>query len=115
MSANSLYSPSYSLPVVKNFHSLKRERVLAIYQSLIGWLIKISAKSRQVIVQTKWMKQAICNSVKIDGDKVIVIKPKIEFKLNNKSKMNLTQNHSFIQPLTFSIRIMNAFLKLLKF
>lgn len=76
----------------------KRERVLAIYQSLIGWLIKISAKKAdKVIVQTKWMKQAICNSVKIDEDKVIVIKPKIEFKLNNKSK-NEFNPKSFFYP-----------------
>ena len=46
---------------VKNFSFFKKEeRIYAIYQYIIGFLIKVSAKNAdKVIVQTEWMKNAV--------------------------------------------------------
>jgi len=65
------------------FQSIKRfsflrgaERKLAVIQHLIGRIIKISAKkSDYVIVQTKWMKEAVCRLCKLSDEKVVTFIP----------------------------------------
>lgn len=71
----------------------KRERQLAMRQYLQGTFMKKSIKKSDVIiVQTKWMKQAVSKKCHIDEQKVKIIPPKI--KLNN-NKLTLTTEKYF--------------------
>lgn len=65
---------------VKRFSFLKKsERSLAIKQYLVGSLIKLSAKkSQKVIVQTKWMKEAVCEQCDLPLEKVFQIPPNVK-------------------------------------
>lgn len=62
---------------VKKFSFLKRkERGLAVYQYFIGAIIKRSVKkANRVIVQTEWMKEAVCRTCQVADGKVAVIPP----------------------------------------
>ena len=64
---------------VRNFSFLKgSERTLAVYQHLIGKVIKKSAKvADKVIVQTKWMKEAVCTQCHLPEQKVLQIPPTV--------------------------------------
>lgn len=71
-----------SLPFqrAKNFSLLRRdERALAIHQHIIGAIIKQSIhRADHVIVQTKWMRDAILDQVGIAGDRVTRVLPDLE-------------------------------------
>ena len=55
------------------------ERKLAVIQHLIGRIIKHSAKkSDRVIVQTEWMKEAVCRLCCIPADRVSVVMPQVK-------------------------------------
>lgn len=55
------------------------ERKLAVIQHLIGRIIKRSAKkSNRVIVQTEWMKEAVCRLCRIPADRVSVVMPQVK-------------------------------------
>lgn len=55
------------------------ERKLAVIQHLIGRIIKRSAKkSNRVIVQTEWMKEAVCRLCRISADRVSVVMPQVK-------------------------------------
>lgn len=64
----------------KRFSFLRKtERSLAVYQYIIGALIKCSIRyADDVIVQTEWMRQAILDQVRIAGDRVACIVPDLE-------------------------------------
>ena len=64
---------------IKKFSFLKgSERSLAIIQHLIGKVIKKSAKAAdKVIVQTKWMKEAVCEQCHLQGERVLQIPPSV--------------------------------------
>ncbi|MFI3227935.1 MAG: glycosyltransferase [Clostridia bacterium] len=56
---------------------IKKERQMAIYQYLIGIIIKKSAKkANKIIVQTKWMKDEVQKQCRVNG--VVNILPSIE-------------------------------------
>lgn len=71
-----------SLPFqhVKNFSMTRPgERRLAFYQHVIGAIIKQSVcRADHVIVQTRWMRDAILDQVNISNDRVSVIAPDLE-------------------------------------
>lgn len=73
----------------------KSERIYAIYQYIIGYLIKISAKkAKAVFVQTQWMKDAL-SKYKNKND-IFVIPPTITVpEINERCKLDTT---SFIYP-----------------
>lgn len=55
------------------------ERKLAVIQHWIGAIIKKSAqKSDRVIVQTQWMKEAVCRMCRISADRVSVVMPQVK-------------------------------------
>lgn len=55
----------------------KEEQKLAVYQYIIGKLIKQSIKKADhVIVQANWMKNAVIQSTRIKADSITVIPPK---------------------------------------
>lgn len=69
----------------KRFSFFKEEeRFLAIYQYLIGYLIKKSLnRVDKIIVQTDWMKKSVEQLVNISSEKIAVIKPNIDIDLDN--------------------------------
>lgn len=71
-----------SLPYtkMKKFSFFKSsERVSAVYQKLIGQLIHLSAKKAdRVIVQSKWMKEAVIEKTGIKKEKIFNIMPDVE-------------------------------------
>ena len=54
------------------------ERKIAFIQYFIGVFIKLSAKkSNKVIVQTKWMREAVCKKCNINPEKVLCVAPNV--------------------------------------
>ena len=95
---------SIPFQTVKRFSFIKpEERKLAIYQYIIGRLIKISAsKSDKVIVQTDWMKNSICSTTKIDKNKIIRAYPSIK-DFSTFQNFKKFDNTSFFYPTSNSI------------
>ncbi len=71
---------SIPFQTVKKFSFFKRsERKLAVIQHVIGRIIKRSAKkSDRVIVQTEWMKEAVCKQCHLSADRVNVAMPQVK-------------------------------------
>lgn len=65
---------------IKKFSFLKRDEfIYAVYQYLIGSLIKFSArKADDVFVQTKWMKRAVSKRARIVDEKMTVVPMDVE-------------------------------------
>lgn len=65
---------------IKNYSFLKPdERRMAMYQHLIGKVIKSSVKNaRKVIVQTEWMREAIAEKCRIPTSRIVKIAPNVE-------------------------------------
>ncbi len=90
---------SIPFQTVKKFSFLKtNERKLAVYQYLIGAVIKKSAKKAdKVFVQTKWMKTAVTEMCGVKSEKIVNVLPTIanlyDFIENDKFK-----NNFFIYP-----------------
>lgn len=56
-----------------------KERTLAVYQYIIGFLIKKSIKKAdKIIVQTEWIKKSVIETTKINSNKIIKISPNEE-------------------------------------
>lgn len=95
-----------SLPFqsVKKFSFFKsEERVNAVYQYIIGKFIKLSVqKADKVIVQTKWMKDAVCKKANISKDKIINILPNIE-DFSRYKKDGIFDKTSFFYPTSDNI------------
>ncbi|OMD21919.1 glycosyltransferase [Paenibacillus odorifer] len=86
-----------SLPFqkIKKFSFLKREeRVLAVYQHLIGKLIKKSIKkSDMTVVQTKWIKDAVIQFTNIASHKIVdVFPPQEDYSKYRKSSLAINEN-----------------------
>jgi glycosyltransferase involved in cell wall biosynthesis len=88
----------------KRFSFLKaEERVLAVYQYIIGKLIKESIKKAdKTVVQTKWIKDAVVESTKIPPEKIVNIFPPIEYSANF-TKGKFFQSDSFFYPAAKSL------------
>ncbi len=88
---------------VKKFSFFKRaECVYAVYQYLIGFLIKWSIKRADgVFVQTKWMKQAITRY--IPEDCVWVCPPCIDIRQDWQEQAVNIQQNQFFYPASSSI------------
>lgn len=71
---------SIPFQTTKRFSFLRAsERKLAVIQYLIGSIIKLSArKSDCVIVQTKWMQEAVCEMCQLPTDKVMTSLPRVK-------------------------------------
>jgi len=76
----------------------KQERKLAVYQYIIGYLIKQSIKkSDHVFVQTNWMKSSIISDVGVRENKIGVYSPAIIDTSFTKEEIHDEQN-KFIYP-----------------
>ena len=71
---------------IKRFSFLKKDEFpYAIYQYLIGWIIKQSIKKADLaIVQTDWMRKSVIQKCQIEDKKIVQIKPNINVDLFNK-------------------------------
>lgn len=83
----------------KRFSFLKRsERVFAIYQYIIGYIIKKSARqANAVIIQTDWMKNVIAKDLNVNEDNIYVVRPKIP-DVDIKIKVGNVNNKQFFYP-----------------
>lgn len=90
---------SIPFQTVKKFSFLKsNERKIAFIQYFIGFLIKLSAKkSDKVIVQTKWMQEAICEQCKISPEKVLQIAPNVT-SIEHLREESVFEKMSFFYP-----------------
>lgn len=70
---------SIPFQTTKKFSFFKSsERSLAVYQHFIGRVIKKSVKvCDKVIVQTKWMRDAVCKQCRVSKDKVLRVTPTV--------------------------------------
>lgn len=75
-----------------------KERKLAVYQYIIGVLIKISIKKADaVIVQTDWIKQSVIESTNSTSEKIIKIAPNIN-KLYDYKTNDVFNKKNFFYP-----------------
>ena len=73
------------------------QRPYAIYQHIIGYLVKNACKAADlIIVQTEWMREAIVEQCRISVSKIKKIPPDI-YGVCNKEKGSL-DNHKFFYP-----------------
>ncbi len=84
---------------VKRFSFFKaKERKIAFIQFVIGAMIKRSVKKANgVIVQTEWMRDAVCKKCRINGQKVINILPNVNDIMDKKDE-SLFDNRTFFYP-----------------
>jgi glycosyltransferase involved in cell wall biosynthesis len=68
-----------ALPFVKYKYKWRENKLLWIYQNVIGRkIINSIKKSDQVIVQTKWMKEACVEKTNVNEKKITVVPPNIK-------------------------------------
>lgn len=81
---------------IKNFSFFKRnEFKLAIIQHFIGKCIKLSVKKcDNIVVQTRWMKDAVVSECNVNPDKIKIVVPNICNELIPK-KTKIKFNHFF--------------------
>lgn len=84
----------------KTFSFLKKEEFLyAIYQHIIGRIIKRSVKRADlVVVQAEWLKVLVAEETKIDLNKILVNPISCEVNLNEPLKESHIVNNSFFYP-----------------
>lgn len=72
------------------------ERKLAIYQYIIGAIIKLSARrADRIIVQTNWMKKALIEQLHIKESKIAVILPRVQKDIKAPTKTEYRRNCFF--------------------
>ncbi len=88
---------------VKKFSFFKSdERKLAFIQYFIGAIIKLSVKKCQgVIVQTQWMKDAVCKKCKISADNIFQIPPVVK-EISHLRTPSAFDKTTFFYPATFA-------------
>ena len=101
-----------SIPFQSTYHFSflkKSERKLAVVQYLIGGIIKLSArKSDYIIVQTKWMKDAVCKLCHQLDNKVLTCLPTVKCEPENTEETELFEPTSFFYPTSSAIYKNNA-------
>lgn len=90
---------SIPFQTVKKFSFFKSyERSLAVYQHFIGRVIKKSVKvCDKVIVQTEWMRDAVCKQCGVSKDKVLKILPEVA-DISSYNTSRSFNNKSFFYP-----------------
>ncbi len=86
---------------VKKFSFIKKdEQALALYSFIFRYLIGFSIKKASTtIVQTKWLRDAIIKSHNVDGSKIVVLPPTINFNDTEGSNEG-KRSHKFFYPCT---------------
>ena len=89
---------------LKRFSFLKkRERQLAIYQYIIGGIIKNSLKrTDKIIVQTNWMKKAVIKDTGIKEERITVVPPNVS-KIDHQIRTGYLKENRFFYPATGAV------------
>lgn len=88
-----------SLPFVEYKFKLRENKLLWIYQNLIGkGIVKSVKKADRVIVQTKWMGRECEAKVESCKDKIKIIPPKINVHVKEYFQMNSVSLSTFFYP-----------------
>lgn len=78
-----------------SFHK-KEERSAAIKQRIVGRIIKDSVKrADHVIVQTKWVKEAVCNDCGLNLNRVTICRPNSQVSLKKDSNLSFDPSAFF--------------------
>lgn len=91
---------------IKKYSLLKKnERHYAVYQYLIGWIIKKSIKKANLtIVQTNWMKESVLRQCRVSSKKVVQTKPNVNFELlKNDKNIEISNTINFFYPTSNSV------------
>lgn len=95
-----------SLPFIEYRFSFFENKLFWIYQNVIGKLIYKSVKrADRVIVQTQWMKSSIISKCNVDGEKITIIPPVVDLKLEKNFDLKFYNNTFFIQQRIIHIKI----------
>lgn len=99
---------------IKKYSFLKKDEFkYAIIQHLLGANIKYGLKRvDKVIVQTKWMKEAVISQTNIDSEKVEVIPPSVKINEEIKNKKVTYNYNRFFYPSASSPYKNNKLIKL---
>ena len=88
-----------SLPFAEYRFSLLENKLLWTYQNILSKSIfKSIKKADKVIVQTQWMKKACVEMLKVDGNKIEVIQPKINIEVKKHFKQTKKSLSTFFYP-----------------
>lgn len=88
-----------SLPFAEFRFSLLENKLLWIYQNIISKSIfKSIKKANKVIVQTQWMKKACIEKLKVNGDKIEVLPPKVNIEVKKYFKPTKESLSTFFYP-----------------
>lgn len=88
-----------SLSFVDYKFNFKDNKLLWVYQNIIGRIINRSIKkASNVIVQSKWIKNACVEKTNIPEDKVIVIPPKINLEIHKYFEPKEEAFNTFFYP-----------------
>lgn len=82
---------------IKRFSFLKKdERSAAVKQRIVGRIIKDSVKrADHVIVQTKWVKEAVCRDCGVNQEKITICRPKSQLTLKKNSNLSFNPSAFF--------------------
>lgn len=88
-----------ALPFSEYHFSLKEDKLLWVYQNIIGRNIKKSIKKAEhVIVQTNWMKKKIIEELIINSNKIEVKRPKVDIIIKEQFRKTKESLSTFFYP-----------------
>lgn len=88
-----------ALPFSEYKFSFKKDRLLWVYQNIIGrTIIKSIEKANQVIVQTEWMKKKSIEKLQINPEKIEVHPSKIDIEVKKYFMKNKDSISTFFYP-----------------
>ncbi len=88
-----------SLPFINKRFKLTESPLLWVYQNIISWkIIKSIKKADQVIVQTKWMKNACVSKANVLPEKITIIPPAINIVINKYFEPTREHLRTFFYP-----------------
>lgn len=87
------------LPFVDKKFKLTENLLFWVYQNIIGvHIFKSIKRADKIIVQTTWMKNACIDKTKINSEKITVVSPKINIKINLYFQPTYDNLHTFFYP-----------------
>ncbi|AXR19911.1 MULTISPECIES: glycosyltransferase [Bacillus] len=93
-----------SLPFVEHKFSIKENKLFWVYQNIIGRkIIDSIKKTDHIIVQTQWMKQACIDKGQVQDNKIEVIPPTINAKIEKYFEPNSKSLSTFFYPANESV------------
>ncbi|MBV1819020.1 glycosyltransferase [Anaerosalibacter bizertensis] len=93
-----------ALPFSEYHFSILEDKLLWIYQNILGRLIvKSIKKANRVIVQTKWMKKACIEKTGVDSEKIDVVPPSINIDAKKFYEPNINDIITFFYPASAAI------------